>query len=159
MPAGRPEIPFDQSLADEICERISTSNKSLPTVIKEICKEGDYDLSVATIFRWLRDNEGFCNQYAKAKETQADFLAEEIIEIADDSSLDMAFTEEGKPYVDREHINRSRLRVDARKWVASKLKPKKYGDYQRHDIDAKVEVVDHAERLQAAKEKAKKLKA
>lgn len=77
---------------------------------------------------WLAEDKDFSDQYARAKEHQCDLMAEELIEISDDDSLDMAFTEEGKQYIDKEHINRSRLRVDTRKWILCKLKPKKYGE-------------------------------
>lgn len=117
---GRPS-KYTQETADKICEIISSSNRSLAN----ICKEIHVDLS--TVFRWMNDNEHFCNQYARAKELQADFLAEEIIEIADDSSKDTIDGAFG-PLENKEWTNRSKLRVDARKWVASKLKPKKYGD-------------------------------
>lgn len=70
--------------------------------------------------------------YARARELQGELLAEQILPISDDGSADMVtrYREDGSEYqaVDQEHINRSRLRVDARKWLASKLAPKKYGD-------------------------------
>jgi hypothetical protein len=71
-------------------------------------------------------------------------MAEEILDIADDSSLDMAFTEEGKSFVDRENINRSRLRVDTRKWLLSKLVPKKWGDYIKSDINMQADINMHS---------------
>lgn len=73
----------------------------------------------------------FRDKYAQAKEEQADFLAEEILDIADESACDYKMIErDGRQVevVDHEHIQRSRLRVDTRKWIASKLKPKKYGE-------------------------------
>jgi hypothetical protein len=54
--------------------------------------------------------------------------SEEIIEIADDAASDKFTDANGNERVDNEHINRSRLRVDTRKWLMSKLAPKKYGD-------------------------------
>jgi hypothetical protein len=69
----------------------------------------------------------FRHQYARAREAQADFLAEEILQIADDGENDTYATENG-PAVNHDVVQRSRLRVDARKWLASKLAPKKYGD-------------------------------
>lgn len=124
---ARPEI-YTEEIAKELCYKISTSNKSLKTICKEL------EISVKTVLNWLNDETKaeFLRQYARAKEEQADFLAEEMIEIADDSSQDnMTITgPDGKLKVveDREWTNRSRLRVDTRKWIASKLKPKKYGD-------------------------------
>lgn len=81
--------------------------------------------------RWLRENEEFRNQYARAKEDQADFLAEEILDIADDGSNDfMTITKGNKTYnvENTEWTSRSKLRVEARKWIAAKLKPKRYGE-------------------------------
>lgn len=123
QPAGRPTV-YTQEVADIICEEIATSNKSLKT----ICDD-EFMPAVRTVLYWLRTNEIFLQQYTRAKEEQADFLAEEIIEIADDSSQDLDRIDDfGNRIENKEFVNRSRLRVDARKWVASKLKPKKYGD-------------------------------
>jgi len=77
--------------------------------------------------RWLDAHESFRENYARARQDQADFLAEEIVQIADDGSNDTYLTEDG-PKTNQDVIARSRLRVDARKWYASKLAPKKYGE-------------------------------
>jgi hypothetical protein len=69
--------------------------------------------------------------YARAKDNQADLLAEEILEIADDGSNDfMTIVKGDESYTveNKELVNRSRLRIDARKWYAAKLRPNKYGD-------------------------------
>lgn len=84
-------------------------------------------ISQPTLWRWLEEDENFRKQYTRAKERCADVLAAEIIEIADDGRNDTYMTEDG-PQVNHDAIARSRLRVDARKWYASKLVPKKYGD-------------------------------
>src|SRR6516225_264540 len=72
-------------------------------------------------------------RYTRAREAQADKFFREIIEIADDASRDYVATSDGKRIVDHENIQRSRLRVDARKWAAARLAPKKYGDRIEHD--------------------------
>ena len=87
---------------------------------------------VKTVFNWFGSHPEFLQQYARAKEESADALAEEILDIADDGSNDWMIRhdkdgEEGWQ-LNGEHVQRSRLRVDSRKWIASKLKPKKYGD-------------------------------
>ena len=69
----------------------------------------------------------------RAREEPADKLFREIIEIADNASGDYVTTSDGKRIVDHENIQRSRLRVDARKWAAARLAPKKYGDRIEHD--------------------------
>lgn len=81
----------------------------------------------STVFHWLDQDTVFQEQYVHARAKQADTFAEEIIEIADDTSRDTRITDNGEQ-PDTEWIARSRLRVDARKWVMSKMAPKKYGD-------------------------------
>jgi hypothetical protein len=80
------------------------------------------------VFDWIHDDAVFAKQYARARELQAELYADEIVAISDDGSNDTYIDDEGKTHVDTDVIARSKLRVDARKWVASKLLPKKYGD-------------------------------
>lgn len=134
-PVGRPPKSNQKEIKDAICHLISTTTYGLRKITELLHKEIDNAPDLSTIMWWLVKDKAFSEQYAQAKESQCDLFAEELIDIADDSSLDMAFTEEGKPYVNKEHINRSRLRVDTRKWLLSKLKAKKYGDYVRSDIN------------------------
>jgi hypothetical protein len=87
----------------------------------------------STVREWaLADRSGFAAQYARARELQVHALAEEILTIADDVSRDQvkSVNEDGSvsEATNHEHINRSRLRVDARKWYASKIMPKVYGE-------------------------------
>ncbi len=125
-PKGRPES-YSQSIADRICEQIATTQRSLRT----ICTDENMP-SVQTVLKWLReDKNGFLAQYTRAKEEQADLLVEDMLDIADDGTNDYMTIEKGdKTYnvEDKEVTNRSKLRVETRKWIASKLKPKKYGD-------------------------------
>jgi len=88
----------------------------------------------STVLGWLSDgkHEDFLEQYAHARELQADTLFDEALEIADETSDDWITTEDGRKVLDHEHVQRSRLRVDTRKWAAGKLAPKKYGDKFQH---------------------------
>ncbi len=79
-----------------------------------------------------RDEVGTHAQYARAREMQADALFDEALAIADDGSGDWAVDKDGKKTLDHEHVQRSRLRVDTRKWAAGKLAPKRYGDKMQH---------------------------
>lgn len=115
-------FPFNQDIFDEILEIISSSSKSMASILGE----NDHFPKVTTFYKWLKEEEA-AKDYARAKQDQAVFMAEEIIEIADDSSKDTIRTEKGD-IPDNEWINRSRLRVDSRKWLASKLYPKLFGD-------------------------------
>lgn len=128
---GRPKLRTDKEIKEiqnEICNRISTTSKSLRQICEDMIKDFDNMPCYRDIVQMLHDDKEFSPQYAQAKLKQADLLFDEIIEISDDSSLDMAFTEEGKPFIDHEHVNRSRLRVDSRKFYISKILPKKYSE-------------------------------
>lgn len=117
---GRPSS-YTDSIADSICGRIAVGDS-----LRKICLEDGPDMK--TVMRWLaNDQGGFRQQYARAREAQADFMAEEILQIADDGLNDTYQTENGEA-VNQDVIARSRLRVDARKWLASKMAPKKYGE-------------------------------
>ena len=120
-PTGRPSS-FDAVVAANICERISQGQS-----LAEIANISGMPKQI-TVFRWLRDIDGFRSLYARAREEQAETLAAEIISIADDAKNDTWIDNNGTVRVNQEVVARSRLRVDARKWVASKLLPRVYGD-------------------------------
>ena len=119
---GRPK-----SYTSEIAESILTKladGKSL----RRACAEIKYAPNPATVRRWIVDNlDGFRDKYAIAKEEMLESWADDIVEIADESNRDTISTESGE-HPNSEWINRSRLRVDTRKWLLSKLLPKKFGD-------------------------------
>lgn len=123
---GRPSS-YSQELADRICEAISSQTLGL----RHICEQNEDFPSTTTIYRWLVENESFREQYARAKDTQLEMMAEEMLDIADDGSNDLMTIVKGDVAYEQENkevTNRSRLRVDTRKWLLSKLNPKKYGD-------------------------------
>jgi hypothetical protein len=122
---GRPS-DYSPELVSEICSRIADGQS-----VREIARD-DAMPAMSTIFAWLSKHSEFTEQYARAKEAQAEYLAEEILDIADDGSNDWMErkNKDGSSYTveNGEAMQRSRLRVDARKWLLSKLLPKKYGD-------------------------------
>lgn len=124
---GRP-TDYTQAVADAICERIAEGES-----LRAICREDETMPAMSTVFRWLASNEAFSEQYARAREEQAEALADEIVSIADEVSVTTKVEGKGEDAevvlaLDPTAVARNRLRVDARKWVAAKLKPKKYGD-------------------------------
>lgn len=125
MPAGRPEI-YNRDLADAVCAEIMQGFS-----LRTICKAESMPC-ITTVVKWLREKPEFTSQYEKAKAEQADWLAEDMLDIADDGTNDWIEKQgkDGESYValNSEHVQRSRLRIDTRKWIASKLKPKKYGE-------------------------------
>lgn len=148
---GRPS-DFTQELADTICLRLS-GGESLRT----ICKD-DGIPSQTTIFRWLAQNSVFREQYTRAREAQTDHMAEELLDIADDGTNDYGFkesdTQEGasaNPVFLSEHVQRSKLRVDTRKWLMSKMAPKKYGESIRHEGEITLSISD---KLKEARDRA-----
>lgn len=119
---GRPS-KFTQTLADEICRRLA-SGESLDA----ICRSHGFP-DASTVWDWTDRNESFASQYARARAKQADTLAEEILAIADGAA--------GKP---NEEVQAARLRVDARKWFASKVAPRKYGDRVAADVSGSLSI-------------------
>lgn len=88
----------------------------------------------STVRGWaLDDTGGFSAKYARARDLQADCLAEEIVAISDEAPEVVTRGEDDAKEValDSGFVARQRLRVDARKWFASKVAPKKYGDRQQ----------------------------
>lgn len=133
---GRPST-YTLDLADSICERLA-SGESMRSVSRD-----DSMPVMSTMFKWIREHEEFSNQYAKAKEESADALTEDMMDIADDGSNDwMELNDPDNPgyRANGEAIQRSKLRVDVRKWAASKLKPKKYGDKQQIEHSGSIDL-------------------
>ena len=86
------------------------------------------------VYRWLTLHESFRELYVRAREDQAHMLAEQIIAISDDNTRDTYLDDDGNEIVKHDHINRSRLRVESRKWYAAKLNAKVYGDKTSQEI-------------------------
>jgi len=121
---GRPSL-YNQQLADKICELIAEGRS-----VVSVCSLPGMPCS-ASIYKWLSEQPYFSERYARAREVQLEVMAAELVDIADDSSQDrrtIVVNGHEIEIVDQDHINRARLRVDTRKWLLSKLAPKKYGD-------------------------------
>ena len=88
-----------------------------------------------TVYEWLLARPDFADRYARARDEQADTLADEIIAIADEPPAEVV-DDKGISRTDSGWVTWQKNRVDARKWVAAKLKPKKYGDRQTLAGDA-----------------------
>ena len=119
---GRPTA-YTAELAQEICNRIASTSKGT----KKLCKENQHWPCQDTLFTWLKSNPEFSEQYARAKICQVEFLVDEMLDIADDASGDSFLNEEGQTIVNGTAINRARLKIDTRKWLACKLVPRLYG--------------------------------
>ena len=122
---------FSQEIFDKICVRIAEGES-----LRKICKD-DKMPNITTVWHWLNNNETLDKQYTRAREEQAETFVDEILEIADDNKDDTYLDENNKLIINQEVIARSRLRVDSRKWIASKLKPKRFGDYTKIQAEVK----------------------
>jgi hypothetical protein len=118
---GRPTI-FSNELADRICTELASGRSA-----RSVCSDKGMP-SMQTFWRWLREIATFREQYARAKQEAADALVEEMLDIADDATGDYAEDEQGRIRFNSENVQRSRLKIETRKWIASKLKPSKYGE-------------------------------
>lgn len=122
--SGRPTL-FNKEVADKICQRLMLGES-----LRKICKDNDMP-ELSTVIYWLQDSEEkkeFIMQYARAREVQMELMGDDILEIADDGTNDLMIIENGAEIENKEVTNRSKLRVETRKWIMSKLAPKKYGD-------------------------------
>lgn len=133
---------YTQEIADTVCERIAVGQS-----LRSICDD-DAMPALRTVFDWLarEDREDFRTKYARAREAQADSMFDDIIDIADDGRNDWMEKKdsEGETIGWRENgeaMRRSQLRIEARKWMAAKLQPKKYGDKLDLNVSGRLETV------------------
>lgn len=138
---GRPTI-YSQELVNTICTRLSLGES-----LRSICRDDDMPAQ-SLIYLWLNRHPDFLEQYTRAREEQAETHADEIVEIADEQpDLIEVKDKDGNVVdikLDSAFIAWQKQRIDARKWNASKQRPKKYGDRVTHggDDDSPV-VVEH----------------
>jgi len=112
--------------------------------VKHIFDRKLVEPSRSQFYAWLLDDKELSDKYARAMELRAEIIFDEVLDIADDQESDIYIDKDGVEQTNHNVINRSRLRVDARKWAASKLNPKKYGDKQEIDHTTKGESINTA---------------
>jgi hypothetical protein len=137
---GRPST-YSPEVVEAICERLALGES-----LRSICAD-DAMPAMSSVFKWLTEHPEFSAQYAHAREEQAEALADEIVAIADEECTMVRAEKHGakaddddgnvEVVFDATAVARNRLRIDARKWVASKLKPKKYGDKIQQEVTGK----------------------
>lgn len=120
---GRPST-YTQEMGDYICSLVATHTEGIP----RLCIKYPEMPSEYTVYQWRIKHDDFAKKYAQAKLKQAEIFAEEIVEISDEAAKDFIPNAKGEMVFNGEAVARSRLRVDTRKWLASKLLPKAYGD-------------------------------
>lgn len=118
------QLEFSQEIANLICERIADGES-----LRTICLDEAMPAK-STVFKWLAALPDFADQYARAREAQADALFDDILDIAD-TPMEGVKVKDGPNGIETttgDMIEHRKLRVDARRWMAGKLAPKKYGD-------------------------------
>jgi Bacteriophage Sf6, terminase small subunit-like len=153
MKNGRPS-GFNHDIASLICERLGNGES-----LKAICASEDMP-QARTVYRWLMENEAFSDNYARAIIERASHIFEETLEIADDGRNDwmekLSASGEAIGWAQNgEAVNRSKLRVDTRKWFLSRMDPKKYGDKQSVEHSGSVSLGSLIEQIWTAQVPAK----
>ena len=115
----RPSI-FTEELASTICYRLSLGESA-----RQICRDEQMP-SMSTLMKWLTepDKQQFSEQYARARDYQSDFYADEVVDLADELS----------EAADNNEIARAKLRIDSRKWKCARMTPRKWGDKSSVDV-------------------------
>jgi len=123
-PKPTPRRVFDQKVADMICIGLSEGMS-----LRQILRADTTGVLPAqsTVYDWLLRHPDFAEQYARAREEQADTNADEILSIADEMPPEYT-DDKGRTSLDQTYLAWQKQRIEARKWTAMKLKPKKYGD-------------------------------
>lgn len=117
-------------LFNEVIDEIAENGKSLISALKG-------RISSATFYDFMDENNDRLKKYARATELRAEKMAEETLEIADCIGDDVMILPDGREVENQRVINRDRLRVDTRKWLLSKLHPKKYGEKISQEVTGK----------------------
>jgi len=132
---GRPTL-YSLEIALEICDRIADGES-----LVKICSDAKMPKKTA-VYEWLLRHKEFADIYARAREDQADTLADEIHAIADELPQQVVDEKGNATRYDSAYVQWQKNRVDARKWVAAKLKPKKYSDRIAHVGDNESDAIN-----------------
>lgn len=114
---------YTPEIADEILEQLADGHS-----LRDIC-DRDGMPSRGAVQHWvINDHDGFASRYARAREAALGLMQDDLLAISDDGRNDTVADKDGNERTNVDVVQRSRLRVDTRKWLLSKLMPKQYGD-------------------------------
>ena len=130
---------YNEETASIICGRMADGES-----VRSICRDESMP-ALSTVFLWVTKHPKFSEQYKLAMASRADAMFEEMLDIADDGQNDwMEIQDKDGDNIgwkmNGEHVQRSRLRIDTRKWALSKMLPKKYGDKPETGADDQPDV-------------------
>lgn len=129
---AKPFITFEPGTAEKILEGLREGRS-----LRQVCKGAEMP-SASCVRKWAEEDAEFGVQYARARDQGLLQLADDLVQIADDGTNDY----KGDGSLDIDHLQRSKLRVDTRKWILSKLVPKIYGDKQVIEHQGEIKLTD-----------------
>lgn len=120
---------------EEVCKRLAEGR-----TLRDVCRDPDMPAQT-TVNDFVRSNEAASLAYTRARSDMADAMFEEMFDIAEDGSNDWMERrrKDGslETVPDHEHISRSKLRIDMRKWALAKIVPHKYAEVSRTELTGK----------------------
>lgn len=128
------------------------SNKEIENIFDSIIEDIEHGYSLRTVlkngsnpssrtfYKWLDEDENKVKQYARACDIRAEDIFEDILDIADDKTGDKTILSDGREVFNGEFAARSRIKIDARKWILCKMNPKKYGEKIDLGLDFKSKI-------------------
>lgn len=122
------KMDYTPELGAEICDVIAHNRESL----ESLCKRHAHWPSPATIYKWAIHNPSFAEAYTRAKDVQVEAYVDDIMVIANDADA-VFYDNDGKPHFNTIKLQRDRLKIDSIKWLAGKLKAKKYGEVKQDE--------------------------
>lgn len=135
---GRSMTTYKPEIGDEICRKVS-AGQSTNSILKEL------NIEYETFYNWLNAQPELHDKYREAKDNCAEFHAESVVDIAETSPRTF-LNKDGSEIVDNAWVNNQKNRLEARKWAASMMKPKKYGAHQNITVDVNVRLVERLEK-------------
>lgn len=131
---GRPSIRSDE-VVQKILARMASGDS-----LRRACFEDEMP-APSTFLLWVSQDKALSEQYDRVREVRADGMFEEMLDIADDGTNDWMLRGHGDNdpgwVANGENIQRSRLRVDTRKWALARMNPKKFGEKITNEVVGK----------------------
>ena len=130
------EVHYSGEITARICAELAAGES-----VAAVCRQA-WAPDEKTHYRWMAAHAEYREAVVAAKATGIERHAGEIIRIADESRIGVKVkeTKDGTFKEKGDMVDRSRLQIDARKWILAKLLPKKYGDKVEHEHSGGVTV-------------------
>ena len=133
-------MPYDEALADEICELIATTHLGMEDVLNKLRETNPSTPSLATVYRWREASEEFREKSARARELQGDSIVDLALKEAYTSRIGVIVkdsSKDGRTETTSDNVERSKLIVQTLLKRAGQLAPKKYGEKIQQELSGK----------------------